>query len=254
MSKSLVTLQKISKVAKIICKVVFILTIIGAVGCLIGCVAIVAVGPFAEIMGETMASDMQIGVLGCLTGLISCIGSAIFFRMAERYLDHELEAGTPFTEEGAKEMRRLGIASLIISASSAVFSGIVAAILTIIQSGWNDMDVSVSWSIETGLILLVLSVIFQYGADLRSQNEAPRVEWTPLWETPATEETPKEAPQENVSAGEAATEETPKEAPQEHVPSDEAATEETVAKEAAPADAATADDKGQASTQSFDVI
>ena len=225
MSKSLSILQTIAKVTRIVCKVLFILCIIGAVGSLIGLVAIMAFGPLAEAMG---AESMDLGVLGCVTGLIACVGEAVFFRLAERYCEHELEAGTPFTQAGAKEILRLGIASLIISVSIAVLCSMASGIFAILHSGFSDMDVSASVSIETGLFLLLLSVIFRYGAETREEAQAPKIEWEPLWETPAKEEPKAES------------------APAEEKPAEEAS--KTAAEQAATEGAE------QASTQTFDVL
>ena len=189
MSKSLSILQTIAKVVKIVAKVLFILCIIGGVGSLLGLISVLALGPFLEELGESVA---ETSALGCFVGLISCIGEAIFFRMTERYCAHELEAGTPFTKEGAKEIRRLGIASLIISVSITFVCVFAEAIFYILVTGASDVDVSSSFSLGTCLFLLLLSVIFQYGAEAREEAQAPKIEWEPVWETPVKEE-PKAA-------------------------------------------------------------
>ncbi len=192
MSKSLSILQTIAKVAKIVCKVIFILCIVGAVGSLVGLVVLSIFGPLFVGGGGHQFMDkaeLMSGIFGCVTGLIVCAGEAIHAYHGERYFTHELEAGTPFTQEGAKEIFRLGILSLIVSAAASVLSGIVFGIFLIFYPEMSDIYMTMSWSLGTGLALLLLSVIFRYGAELRDQHSEPKTEWTPPYE-----ESKKEAP------------------------------------------------------------
>ncbi len=204
MSKSLSILQTIAKVARIVCKVLFILCIIGGAGCLVGLVVSLILGPIFEATGMFA---LRMSAMGCVVGLVTCVGEAILFYMGERYFEHELAAATPFTQEGAKELFRLGIASLIISLSVSVISATVFGILLIFSPALPEADISMSWSLGTGLTLLLLSVIFRYGAELREQNHEPKTEEGPVSEEPISEKpTPKEPSQEQPSED---TEQTP---------------------------------------------
>ena len=211
MSKSLSILQTIAKVVRIVCKVVFILCIVGGVGCLVGLAALLIFGSASALVTAfsdwTTVNVVLTGCFGCLTGVFGCAGGAVLSRMGERYFEHELAAGTPFTKDGAKELFRLGIASLIVSLSVSVLTAIVCGIFMIFTPAVSDADVSMSWSLGTGLTLLLLSVIFRYGAELREQNHEPKTEEGPVSEAPISEKpTPKEPSQEQPSED---TEQTP---------------------------------------------
>ena len=203
MSKSLKILQTVAKVARIVCKVLFILCIVGAAGCLIGLVATLAFGSLFETSGMV---SFGTSVVGCAVGLLSCVGEAVLFRMGERYFERELAAGTPFTKDGAKDIFRLGIASLIVSLAVSVASGIVIGIAWIFSSSIVEPDITMSWSLGSGLALLLLSVIFDHGAELAELAYRPRTEWQASAEEKPREETAQEAPTEGTPKAEASAE------------------------------------------------
>ncbi|MBO5939323.1 MAG: hypothetical protein J6Q82_07510 [Clostridia bacterium] len=173
MSKTLSNILTIFKVARIVAKVVFILCIIGAAGCLLGLLALPMVGSFlsSELLieeGLTLSS----AYLGCIVGLISCIGEMILAFLAERYFKNVLNAGTPFTFDGAKECFRFGIASIIVSIAVSIASGIVAAaILVFTSSMLAEPEFGTSISLSMGLFFLFLSLIFKHGAELKKTTE-----------------------------------------------------------------------------------
>ena len=159
------------KVVKIIAKVVFILCIVGAAGCLLSLCMLPLVGKL--IPPQVLADEgLTLGAayMACATGLVACVGEIVFAFMAERYFGHVLTAGTPFTLDGAKESFRLGIASIIISAATAVIFGIISGIFAIFSEGLADVDVNASISLSTGLFFLFISMVFKYGAELKEDN------------------------------------------------------------------------------------
>jgi len=170
MSKSLSVILTVFKVAKIIAKVVFILCIVGGAGCLLALVVLPLAGSSlpAEIFEEAGLA-IAAAYPACVVGLVSCIGEAIFAFMAERYFGNVLRDGTPFNFDGAKECFRLGIASIIISAATALVAGIAGAILLAIAKSSSDIDVNMSISLSTGLFFLFLSLIFKYGAEIKEE-------------------------------------------------------------------------------------
>jgi len=206
MSKSLSTLQTIAKVAKIVCKVIFILCIVGGIGCAIGLLMLLVFGRVAfealDFFGE---NAYLLGAVGCIVGVISCVGEAILAYYGERYFKHELEAGTPFTHDGAKEIFRLGIMSLIVSAAASVLSGMVYGVFLIFSPNMTEFDVSSSWSLGTGLVLLLLSVIFRYGAEIREHNFALQDE---LYRASRREAAPEEEPEQTATNEETQTNDT----------------------------------------------
>ena len=169
MSKTLSNILTVFKVVRIIAKIVFILCIIGAVGCVIGLLSLPMAGAVLaeqELFGEVL--DLPLAYLGCLVGIVSCVGEAIFAFLAERYFKRVLDAGTPFTFDGAKEVFNLGLASIIISVATSVLAGIFEfAVLLFSGVNASGFDVNMSVSISTGLFFLFLSIIFKHGAEVQ---------------------------------------------------------------------------------------
>lgn len=197
MSKYLSWIQTIAKVGKIVCKVLFILCLVGAIGSLVGLVSILALetaslldlGFLSEEKGENFFS---LSVFSCINGVITCVGMAILTRMGERYLENEMKAGTPFTEEGSRELFRFGIATLIVSAATSVASSIALGIVSLLnQTPIEAFDATSGLSIEFGLLWLLLSLVFRYGAELRAQLPTPEQK---------EEESDKEMTQETMNS------------------------------------------------------
>ena len=167
MSKTLTNILKVFKVARIVAKVVFILCIIGAAGCLLGLVFLPIAEKIISLEPKVAAeTDFALACSGYVIGLVSCIGEAIFAFLAERYFKKVLDAGTPFTFDGAKESFRLGVASMIISVASSLVAGIAAGIILIFSDSMADYDTTTTFSLTTGLFFMFLSMIFKYGAEL----------------------------------------------------------------------------------------
>lgn len=167
MSKTLSNILTVFKVAKIIAKVVFILCIVGVAGCILGLVALPMVDSLQAL--TDIEVDLPSAYVGCIVGAIVCAGEVVFAFLAGRYFENVLNAGTPFTSEGAKESFRLGIASLIISVATSIIAGIASSVVLLIASAAAvEPDVSASFSISTGLFFLFLSLIFKHGAELRA--------------------------------------------------------------------------------------
>ena len=179
MSKSLKTIQTFSKVGRIIAKICFILSIIGAIGCLIAILSIVGTKDL-EFEGQTMVGIIEASgvtfvtvVFDCCQGLISCIGSAVLSKFAVNYFTNELDDGTPFTYNGAKEIFRLGILSIAIPVGISIVLGIA---FTVTKLFWPQLDdnalISESISLTTGLLLIVMSFVFRHGAEIAERTQS----------------------------------------------------------------------------------
>ncbi len=65
-----------------------------------------------------------------MTGaMILCIGEMVLAKNAENYFAHELNTGTPFTQDGAKELLRLGILTICTPLGCLILAEIVSGIL-----------------------------------------------------------------------------------------------------------------------------
>lgn len=167
MSKTLSNIITVFKVVRIVAKVIFILCVIGFAGCILAAVML----PFAiSILPLDILADKEIALAypGCISGAIACAGEAVIAFLAERYCGNVLKANTPFTLEGSKECFRLGIASIIASVAVSVASGIAFAIFTVVTQSSPDASFDASVSLTAGLLLLFLSLVFKYGAEVQS--------------------------------------------------------------------------------------
>lgn len=180
MSKTLSTIQTISKIGKILSKIVFIFCIIGAIGSLIGFLSITLSGDKIMELGkikihgfvEISESINKGNIYTALSiGLIASIGSAVIAKLFERYFKNELDAGTPFTFDGSKELQQLGIISLGISIGVSILNGITAQIIKSLTDGVTyEIEDSISINIGLCLVILIVSLICRYGAELTEKK------------------------------------------------------------------------------------
>ncbi|MDD6265694.1 MAG: hypothetical protein PUB34_05275 [Clostridia bacterium] len=173
-------IQIIAKIGKILSKIVFVCSIIGAVGCIIGIVSLAfAIPDNIRIGGVTIHSliekeaGMNIGTLygSVIVGLILCVGEIILASLLNKYFVNELKAGTPFTYEGADEMKKVGLFLIIIPVVCTVLSHISYAILGIFYKNMAELNLGDYVSIGLGIIFLILSLICRYGSEIAAQNE-----------------------------------------------------------------------------------
>ena len=126
---------------------------------------------------ELIADEAQMSIgammIACFAGLCVCASEAVLFRFGEIYFKNELEAGTPFTLEGSREIFRLGVLSIAVSVGVSLFLGIVIAIWEAVSKGALSFDISTSFSLGRGLVLMFASLIFKHGAEI-SQGDTDK--------------------------------------------------------------------------------
>lgn len=127
--KSLNTIQKLSKIGKVLSKIAFIFSVIGFCGCIAGLLSLnFGNGRLIKIGGVTLHGLIpeEYGyniksITATLSGwLIVCAGEAVLAKFAESYFKNELKAKTPFTLAGAKKLLQLGILTITIPTACAV--------------------------------------------------------------------------------------------------------------------------------------
>ena len=175
MSKNLSNVQKIFNVCRIISKAIFILSIIGAVACFVGFTALWGLHK-VEVDGIEVVNILEEGgepfvtmMFSICIAMLSCISGAIISKFAEIYFSNELEVGTPFTYSGAKELLTIGILSFALPTAVSIISGIA---YTITKLYWPMLELEISGmsiSIEVALIIVVISYVFRYGAELEEK-------------------------------------------------------------------------------------
>ncbi|MCQ2472431.1 MAG: hypothetical protein MJ147_10400 [Clostridia bacterium] len=175
MDKSLKIIQTLAKLGRILSKIVFIFCIVSVIICAVAIVTFVLDGQeLIQLDGITIhglienEENLSKGtILGEMAvGFFMLAGNIIIAKFAEKYFENELKDGTPFTERGANEMRRLGIITICVSAGTAILASIAFAVIKAMIPDTVVPDVNGFISLGTGLALLALSVVFRYGSTL----------------------------------------------------------------------------------------
>ncbi|MBR2278722.1 MAG: hypothetical protein IJ872_05860 [Eubacterium sp.] len=173
--KALNTIQTISKIAKVISKIIFICSIVGLCLCIAGIISLAIGTEGLKLGGVTIQGilqdkgDISDGTLyaGLARAIVYCIGTIFISKFSELYFKKELEAGTPFTFDGAKEMLRLGILSVCITIGQEIIASIVYSVISNTHTDVAPMsEIDASGGVATGIALIVISLICKYGAEL----------------------------------------------------------------------------------------
>lgn len=178
--KSLQTIQTLSKIGKVLSKIIYICCVIGTVGCAVGIASL----PFADtgifkIGGVTIYGlivnqggiDLNSLYPLMIGAMIVCIGQAVLAKFAESYFTHELAAGTPFTADGAKEMLRLGILTICIPLGALILSQIISGVVAEIVGCGDVFKVDNGDSVVLGVMFIVISLLCRYGAELAGEKK-----------------------------------------------------------------------------------
>lgn len=187
-SKNYKIVQKLAKIGKILSKVAFVFSIIGICGCLVGLLSnVFGSGKVFKIGGVTIyglladftAYNVKSISATLVAWLIVCIGQAVLAKFAELYFCNTLMAGTPFTETGARELRRLGIMAIAIPTGCVVLAeivqGIMMGFMNMTADGGADLSFDNEASIIVGVMFIACSFLCGYGAEvLEGKNNTKR--------------------------------------------------------------------------------
>ena len=176
--RSLHTIQVLAKIGKVISTVLFILCIVGACLSLAGVICLLSGFEAIEIGDVTLRSiietnsDILMPALygSLISGVVLCIAEAVISKYAEIYFKHELEAGDPFTFEGADELKHVGIMAIVVSLAAQILLSIGLAVASGYMKGINEISTGEFNSIGIGIILIVISVFFRYGAEIKENK------------------------------------------------------------------------------------
>lgn len=166
------TLKNIQKCARVL----HTLAIIAAVAAFLGAASALAavglsrwynapadvLGMLAPIMAELDHGSYTASVAQLSADVISLALDGVVLCFAAAYLKQELADGTPFTASGAKSLLRLGIPTIALPLISAAVSCVIF--------GAFDVDISGDYgngsAIIVGIVLILSSLVFSYGAEL----------------------------------------------------------------------------------------
>lgn len=177
-TNNLRVLQRIAQIGKGCSKIVFVCSMIGICGCVAGLLSnVFGSGKIFKIGGVTiygLLADFNAynvkSISAVLTAwLILCVGEAVAAKAAESYFCNALAAGTPFTQAGARELRRLGIMTILIPTGSVVFAEIIQGIMMGFRKEttdvWMELNFDTEASVTVGVLFIVGSFLCGYGAE-----------------------------------------------------------------------------------------
>lgn len=176
MMKSLQTVQKTFHVFQILAKIAFVFSIVGASICAVGALCAVTWytgGQAFDLFGEPITffvgeEGMKEMMAVLLPDLVNLTTEAILLSFAVQYFKIEQAEGTPFTENGANLIRKLGIRCIYMP----IVAVVIASVITVCLGAERDGDISNLPSLVTGIVLILASLIFQYGAELEERNRS----------------------------------------------------------------------------------
>ena len=174
--KTLQNIQKTFRVFQILAKVALILTIVGASFCAVGalcCTVWSAGGRVFNLFGEPIlipsGGDARQMLATLLANLVYLSADAVLLGLAGQYFRLEQTEGTPFTLRGADFVCRLGIHCIWMPIAAIAIAAAIGACL-----GSKGGDLSNLPSLAIGIVLILASLIFRYGAELEARASAKK--------------------------------------------------------------------------------
>ena len=163
-------IQKTFHVFEILTKIAYVFSIVGAVFCAVGALCAFSYGSggqvfslFGEpitIFSTTKSMSETMAIL--LADFVMITAEAILLSFAYRYLKAEQAEGTPFTVTGAEQLKKLGIRCIWLPIVSMVVASVIG-----VSFGVEDLNIGSNLpSLATGIVLILASMIFRYGAAL----------------------------------------------------------------------------------------
>lgn len=181
MSKSLKTIQVIAKIGRILSLIVFVCTIIGMAGAIIGILTL-ALGVGDITIGDLTLKSIIENEAGLSMGtlyttlacsVLLCASEGVIAKFAEIYFKREEAAGTPFTLDGAKELFRLGIISIAVSLGTYLLACICQGVMREFLNDAVSTDFSSSTSVGLGVAMMLVSVILKCATEtIADKNNA----------------------------------------------------------------------------------
>lgn len=179
MRKTIDTIQKLFKVGRVISRIVFVACLVGAIVSFTGILCLAMIPDGFRIGGMTLrgiiatSQNMSMGAayLAAAVAMVFCASESFLGRMAARYFSNELQAGTPFTQDGAKELIRLGIFNIVIPIAAVAVMAIIYAIIHASYPDLADLRIDNLAGVGIGVMMIVTGLICRYGAEQKQMRE-----------------------------------------------------------------------------------
>ncbi len=178
--KTLKTIQTLAEIGKVCSKWISICCIIGLCVCGVGALAVLVGADTLKLGGITLHSiletkaDVSVGtVLAFLIVAASlCVGEYFVAREAYRYFENELNAGTPFTMEGAKELLHLGVSAIWIPIVSGVLAQVAQGVIAQCMQDVEKCSMDGIDSVALGAMLVFTSLLCKHGAQCKENSDS----------------------------------------------------------------------------------
>ncbi len=178
MSKNLKLINVLYKIAKIVSKIVFICSIIGAVACLVGIIALsigkehIQIENINLILFNIKENTSISNAYACLIAtFVSLVPEIVIAKYIEVYCNHTLSEKTPFTDSGANQILKIGGLIIIVFICNNIFIEIFYGIMSHYFTNIVKLDFFDGSGIIWGIMFIVLSVIYRYGAELEIKSK-----------------------------------------------------------------------------------
>lgn len=160
----------IIKIVSIVAKVMFvILIVVAALSTLSLIMTAAGLDEIASIAGVTIHGIVTPGGEDYLmiSAILTCVSDAVLLGFACRYFKNELNAGTPFTHDGAKELFRLGVLNIAVP----IAAGIIDAIVRVICKASELPDNEYGSTVLMGVLFVFMALVFKYGAEILEKKD-----------------------------------------------------------------------------------
>ena len=162
--KSLTKVQKIARVLYILSRIAFWFCIVGCAMCVCGAIGVGILGDDPEIIQlfaeEGIVYSAKETLCLCIISSVECAVGIAMFVFVKKFYKKELEVGTPFNKQVAKEAKRVGLIRLFLPLGAIIVNAII------VECFHLEFDVSNFLDISIGIVYLILACVFDYGADV----------------------------------------------------------------------------------------
>lgn len=175
MTNSLTSIQKCTRVFRVLVRIGLILSIAGAVFGLATLMLWIhwnnapatGIPQLDQVMQLIDRGSYYHTLSTLIADVVGCAFDGALLWLFHRYLTHELADGTPFTFSGASELRRLGVVTIVLPLVSLCLQAIPYTVYDL--SYPNRMENGTS--VLLGVALILASLVFRYGAELTRSKE-----------------------------------------------------------------------------------
>ena len=169
---TLATIQKTFNIFRILTKVGAILSFVWAGLCALGLLCCMVWTSGGSVTGADRELLQTLTATGSLNQMTAVLLSDLIFALTDgkllllacRYFRQEQLDGTPFTTGGADRIRSLGIRTIVLPLVAVILSAVICQML-----GAPQPDQGNAFSVSTGIVLILASLIFRYGAQLEGK-------------------------------------------------------------------------------------